>query len=321
MAGIRPWLRATDVTLPRALLSLALLGCDVAPAAAAPSAAEVVRAWSDGLAEVAVYDAQLRRYGETRSYKEAQILVKERFDRRRMVKTDHAGTRPGEEFAVLKSVRLLHFTTGIYDYHQSLNYFAPLLRGPLEGKPLGPVKEAFAIGEHPAKMTLSSFEWCGSFFSEWLAAEGVLTERSFSYFDGEADAQRSLAPTKGAPWVAEDGWPIWSRGLAGYGAAGAGKRMAVRVLSSTLQARFEHKPVHWVDGFLTLRPGDDRDVVTLEVGDARTWTIEVDRSPFRRILSWHTTHGWTGRLVKNQRRAYWGESAEKDAHLRKELGL
>jgi len=281
----------------------------------------VVRAWSDGLAEVAVYDAQLQRYGEARRYKEVQILVKERFDRQRMVKTDHPGSRPALEFTVLKSLRLLRFTTGIYDYHQSLNYFAPLLRGPLEGNPLGTVKEALSIGERPAKMTLSSFEWCGSFFSEWLAEPGELTERSFSYFDGEADTQRTLAPPKGSPWLAEDGWPIWSRGLAGYGAAASGKRMAVRVLSSTLQARFEHKPVHWVDGFVTLRPGDDRDVVTLEVGDARTWTIEVDRSPFRRILSWRTTHGWAGTLVKSQRRAYWGENAEKDVHLRKELGL
>lgn len=320
MAGIPPWLRATDVKMLGALLSLSALGCDVAPAAAAPSAAQVVRAWSDGLAEVAVYDAQLPRYGEARSYKEVQILVKERFDRRRMVKTDHAGTHPEGEFVVLKSVRMLHFTTGIYDYHQSLNYFAPLLRGPLEGNPLGTIKEAFAIGEHPAKMTLSSFEWCGSFFSEWLAQQGVLNERSFSYFDGEANTQRTLSPTGGVPWIAEDGWPIWSRGLAGYGAV-AGKPMAVKVLSSALQARFEHKPVHWVDGSVTLRPGDDRDVITLEVGDERTWTIEVDRTPFRRILSWRTTHGWAGRLVNSQRRAYWSESAEKDAHLRKELGL
>jgi hypothetical protein len=216
---------------------------------------------------------------------------------------------------------VLHFTTGIYDYHQSLNYFAPLLRGPLEGAPLGDVRETIAIGEHPAKFTLSSFEWCGNYFTELLAQDGVLSERSFSYFDGEADADKRTTPPAGEGWLAEDGWPVWSRGLAGYGVAATGERTPIKVLTSSLQARFEHKPAHWVDGFITVSVGTDKDVVTLEVGSERTWTIEVERSTFRPIVSWQTTHGWGGRLIKVDRRPYWGEHGEKDAHLRKEFGL
>ncbi len=303
------------------LVSVLLAGCGAAPAEAAPAPTEVVRTWSDGLSEVATYDAQLVRYGERRTYKEVQILVKERFDRRRMVKTDHAGSSPENEFNVLKSARVLHFKTGIYDYHQSLNYFTPLLRGPLEGAPLGDVREAVAIGEHPAKLTLASFEWCGNFFTEWRGEDGALVERSFSYFDGEADSDRKLGLTQGQAWLAEDGWPIWARGLSGYGAAAAGGRTPIKVLTSTLQARFEHRPIRWVDGFLTVKRGGDKDTVTLEVGDERTWTIEVERSEFRRILSWKTTHGWAGKLIKAERRPYWGEHAEKDAPLRKEFGL
>lgn len=290
------------------LFSVLSVGCDGSVAEAAPTVAEATRTWSDGLAEVATYEAELNRYGEQRSYKEVQILVKERFDRRRMVKTDAPGSAPEHEFNVLKSARVLHFTTGIYDYHQSLNYFAPLSASKT------------AIGERPAKLTLASFEWCGNFFTEWLADGDALKERSFSYFDGEADSQRTLGDPGGA-WLAEDGWPVWSRGLTGYGGAGDGGRTPVKVLTSTLVARFEHRPVRWVDGFLTVRRGTDKDTVTLEVGEERTWSIEVDRSEFRRILSWETTHGWGGRLIKVERRPYWGEHAEKDTHLRKELGL
>lgn len=304
-----------------AFVGLAIIGCDVGPAEAAPTPTQVVRTWSDGLAELATYEAELNRYDEQRAYREVQILVKERFDQRRMVKTDHAGSSPEHEFDVFKSARVLHFTTGIYDYHQSVNYFAPLLRGPLEGAPLGDVKEAMAIGEHPAKLTLASFEWCGNFFTEWRGVDGGLVERSFSYFDGEADSDRRIDPPGLQPWLSEDGWPIWSRGLSGYGAASGGGRTPIQVLTSTLQARFEHKPIHWVDGFITVKRGDAKDTVTLEVGDERTWTIEVDHSEFRRILSWETTHGWRGKLIKTERRPYWGEHAEKDTHLRKELGL
>lgn len=303
------------------VLGVLIAGCTVRSAEAAPAVRQVVEQWSDGLAEVATYAAELIRYGEVRPYKEVQILVKERFDGRRMVKTDHPGASAEHEFDVLKSARILHFVTGIYDYHQSLTYFAPLLAGPLEGSPLGRVAQAVAVGEHPAKLTLASFEWCGNYFGEWLAAKGRLRERAFSYFDGEAAVDRTLEAPTGQGWLAEDGWPVWARGLAGYGAAEGGAPTRVKVLTSTLQARFDHKPARWVDGTVQVARGEAADTVGLDVGGERTWKILVERSPWRRILSWETSHGWKGRLIAGGRRAYWGEHDGAHEPLRKGLGL
>jgi hypothetical protein len=306
------------------LMALASSAPALALDPATPAGKALHSAWSDGLAEVSTYESTIERYGEKRSYHEVLIFVKERFDARRMVKSDYAGTAPDHEFDVMKLARMLHFVTGIYDYHQSVNYFTPLYRSPLEGRGpgLGDVREGFGFGEHPAKLSLMSFEWCGNYFAEWLGEAGRLKERSFSYFDGEADAEREIkTPGATTPWLSEDGWQIWARGLAGYPDAARKGPIAVKVLTSILVSRFEHRPTHWVNGTVEVATRGDRDVVTFVVGKERTWTIEVERTGQRRILAYRSSDGQTGRLLKSERRAYWGEHGNKHLPLRHRMGL
>ncbi len=241
-----------DVDLSRALaaaVALSLLTISASPAFAADPAAAVTEAvpggnfwasWGDGKAELSGYRLQLPRYGQPRAGTLVLIYVTEDFSDRLRVKADPGRHPPSDVYPVLKLNAIRKFQTGIYDYSVMTSVFA---------------RVDFAAGERPfplRKLSLSSQEWCGQVYHQVLPlapAAGATTvawqSTSHSYFDGEADDQRTLlVPAGNAPVVAEDELPILLRSYAQRRELLApGAQRTVTFLPSLMRARLLHQPL------------------------------------------------------------------------------
>ncbi|MBI1373505.1 MAG: hypothetical protein GC159_12320 [Phycisphaera sp.] len=128
--------------------------------------------WSDGKAEVNLYDATEVRYGVARKATEAVLIfVKEDHRAADMVKADDASK------ADLPAVKLnwsVEVPTGIYTYRQQASVF-------LNRKTNVPFRETFA-----------SHEWCGNTWKD-LRWDGTKCDYKWSsYFGDEADGDKQL---------------------------------------------------------------------------------------------------------------------------------
>ena len=240
-----------DVDLSRAraaAIALSLLTISASPAFAADPAAAAAEtipggnfwaSWGDGKAELSGYRLKMPRYGQPRAGTLVLIYVTEDFSDRLRVKADPGRHPPSEVYPVLKLNAMRKFQTGIYDYSVMTSVFA---------------RADFAAGERPfplRKLSLSSQEWCGQVYHQVLPLApqaGAATQwqsTSHSYFDGEADDQRTLAiPAGPAAVVAEDELPILLRSYAQRRELLApGAQRTVTFLPSLLRARLLHQPL------------------------------------------------------------------------------
>lgn len=130
--------------------------------------------WEDGQAEVALYDAQMRIYGEPRHFEQAMITVKEEFNQVYNVKTDDYSR--SDLFPVMKVNRFADIPTPNYPYHYLTSLFFK------REKP-----------EQLHKMTHTGQEWCGNTFKQFeLTASGYAYDYN-SYFDGYGDGKMEIA--------------------------------------------------------------------------------------------------------------------------------
>ena len=148
--------------------------------------------WDDGRAEISAYDAVAMRYGEPRPFTGYLIVVKEDFTRTELVKAD-PGHTASELLTVLKLNQVIHFNTGIYDYHQMLSVF---------------FDRADLI---PVKLSLTHFEWCGNTYKEMLRRGEDATLRAHTYWDGMAEKSFDVKFTGST--LLYDELPVWLRAL------------------------------------------------------------------------------------------------------------
>ncbi|MBC5994340.1 hypothetical protein [Pontibacter cellulosilyticus] len=146
--------------------------------------------WDDGLAEVAVYDAERVIYDKKRSFEFALITVKEDFNRTHNVKTDDYSRQ--DLFPVMKVNEFARIETDNYPYHYLTSVF---------------VHRSQPWALH--KLTTSSQEWCGTTFKS-ITDEGTVFQQEYnSYFDGQGSGSRELPKTI----LAEDQLPYTLRAL------------------------------------------------------------------------------------------------------------
>ena len=129
--------------------------------------------WEDGLAEVAVYDAERIIYDKKRTFEYVQIAVKEEFNQEFNVKTDNYDRL--DLFPVIKINQFCRIETDNYPYHFLTSLF-------------------FRRDQPVAlyKMTTSSQEWCGNTFKS-IVDDGVNLRQSYdSYWDGQGVGSRDL---------------------------------------------------------------------------------------------------------------------------------
>ncbi|MER2997713.1 hypothetical protein [Pontibacter populi] len=129
--------------------------------------------WDDGLAEVAIYDAERVVYGNNREFEFAMITVKEDFNREYNVKTDNY-TR-NDLFPVMKINQLCRIPTDNYPYHYMTSVF---------------VNRQYPWDLH--KLTTSSQEWCGNTFKSITRGRNFILNYS-SYFDGQGEGTWQLS--------------------------------------------------------------------------------------------------------------------------------
>ncbi|MBL9002970.1 MAG: hypothetical protein JNJ46_01920 [Myxococcales bacterium] len=198
--------------------------------------------WGDGKAELAGYTLRISRYGQPRTGTLVLIFVTEDFSQSARVKADPGKHPPRDVFPVLKLNALRRFQTGIYEYSTMTSVF-------VRADALGALPTAQGVaGSLPAlaKVSFSSQEWCGHVFHQVVPrveAGGLrLHSQSHSYFDGEADDQRTLDGSLDA--LSEDELALRLRRYAGRAEAlPMGSSRSVPLLSSLLRVRLGHQPV------------------------------------------------------------------------------
>lgn len=257
--------------------------------------------WGDGLAELAGYDLTLSRYGAPRQGSAVTIFVTESFTNSERVKADGPGA---DVFPVLKLNLVKDFPTGIYDYSLMTSTFVALESE--NGRPAGV----------PTKVSFSSQEWCGHAYQQ-LLFDGAekLRDISHSYFQGEADQNRTLAAPNAA--TTEDALLVWARGLA-YPRVEPGERTTVPMALALDRSRLRHVEVGLEAAELsratathtvtvpagTFEVRDATAVVTGKTG-ARTWTFWVEVAVPYRLIGWQSTEGERAELLASTRLPYW----------------
>ena len=256
--------------------------------------------WGDGRGELAGYDLTFPRYGSLRRGVAVTIFVTETFSNSLRVKSDPGKHPASDEFPVMKLNLVQDFATGIYDYNLMTSAFVALT--PVNGLPAGSV----------TKVSFSSQEWCGNVYAQLLVDAGSARLTSHSYFDGEADQQRTIEAPAGT--LDEDALPLWARGFAAPALA-PGEKQTVMVLGSLRGARLAHRPLEVRRATLSRAAATMRVTVpagtfaverrTVAINGGATWSFDVETAEPHRIIQWESSSGEKARLLKSDRLKYW----------------
>jgi hypothetical protein len=132
--------------------------------------------WYAGEAELASYDLQQARYGNSHEGTATLIFVTEDFSRSKQVKLDDPAAASDEEtVSVLKLNATRAFLTGIYPYSTMTSVFMPVSRN----------RDARAL-----KVTTSVQEWCGHVWQQMnLADADRYRVEVRSYFESAGDSE------------------------------------------------------------------------------------------------------------------------------------
>ena len=106
--------------------------------------------WSQGKAEINVYEISQNRYQENHSGQLVSVFVTEDFLTYKQVKNEQYQNKNSTK--ILKNIQLKKFTTGVYDYSLFSSVFTPIDRS-----------------KYPKslKVSASSQEWCGTIYTQF----------------------------------------------------------------------------------------------------------------------------------------------------------
>ncbi|WP_162425853.1 hypothetical protein [Pontibacter pudoricolor] len=235
--------------------------------------------WDDGLAEVAVYDAERVVYGNKREFEFTMITVKEDFNSEYNVKTENYNR--DDLFPVMKINQLCRIPTDNYPYHYLTSVF---------------VHRQYPWDLH--KLTTSSQEWCGNTFKSITRGRNFILNYS-SYFDGQGEGTWQL-PTD---LLFEDQLPYSLRAL-----RFENKPTFNVTIAETQQTNKAAQPKEY-DATVT--------TIAATIAGKATWLVNVHLAPNKVNQYWFATaypntlirqKTWDGRtleLKKISRYAYW----------------
>jgi hypothetical protein len=238
--------------------------------------------WDDGLAEVAVYDAERVIYKKKRAFEYVQITVKEEFNQEFNVKTDDY--KRTDLFPVMKINQFCSIPADQYPYHYLTSLF-------------------FRRDQPVAlyKMTTSAQEWCGNTFKS-IVDDGVNFEMwHHSYWDGQGDNSRDLR----RDIFLEDALPYTLRALKFE------QLPAFSLVVLDLQQTNHAKPPVYYEAQLRTTEAAAADVAE------PAWRVAVRLAPDRENVYWFaksypnillrqtTWDGRSLRLKSTRRYAYW----------------
>lgn len=261
--------------------------------------------WGDGKAELSSYEGEMRRYGELRDAETVLIYVTEPHDRRDWIKENDA---PEEhEVNVMKLNHVLTFQTGIYPYSIMTSVFSP-------------VDDWGRARFQPAKIVLSSQEWCGNVWhGVWPGPDRFYSEIR-SYFDSEGESSSIVEASEETLY--QDGLLIQLRELDGE--FNGGEDWKGKIVPSLWANRKAHTDLEPVSATIERKDAElDGTKVTrfvLEYGDT-TITYDIEKADPHRVLRWKHSNGSHFRLQKTKRLPYWRLNNPGGKKHRKQIGL
>jgi hypothetical protein len=123
--------------------------------------------WNQGKAEFQIYRGRLSKYGQKRLARGRLILVKEPFDKKKLVKSLKS------EFYVLKFNWQQIIPTGMYEYYQSANYY-------------------FCTDGRLLKISVGSQDGCGNTYIQGTRQGDHFLLKYFSYFDEQGYIEKKI---------------------------------------------------------------------------------------------------------------------------------
>jgi hypothetical protein len=298
------------IMMPRSAFFVLVLATASTAAAVAPT--DFSAHWHDGRAELNGYRLTVERYGQTRTGHAVLIYVTEPFSASKRVKVDDPARNPSDTVDVLKLNLVRDFQTGIYDYNTMTSVFSR--------------SDDFS----PLKVSFTSAEWCGHVYEELLFDRRRVTERFFSYFEGETTDGRIGREANG---VTEDNLFVLLRGLRGPYLE-PGSKMRVPFLPGAFHRRLTHRRLEWTTAEIERRPGAEPVEVpagtfltmlyVVRAGDGREGRFFIEQQYPHRIVQWAWGPGpaaESGQLTGTVRVKYWQLNGNGDERYLEQLGL
>lgn len=268
--------------------------------------------WTQGKAEVNVYELSQNRYKENHPGQVVSIFVTEDFLTDKQVKNETY--RNSNSTWTFKNIQLKKFTTGIYDYALFSSVFTPIDR---------------AKFPKSLKVSASSQDWCGTIYTQFnLTSNKEYKVEQKSYFEREGDITKTIKEV-----TLED--EVFTVLRMNPLLLKTGK-VAMVPPANYMQLKHLKFQVYETKVSMTTYRGDDfsgtdlmeytLDYTTLK----RRMTIVFENKAPYKIVGWLETfpsafdkklRTTRATLKKQKMLPYWGQNSLKDGSLRKELGI
>lgn len=267
--------------------------------------------WYQGKAEISRFALSQNRYRDTHDGEAILIFVTEDFLTDKQVKNDFY--KNPNSVPILKLNAIHRFVTGIYDYSVMSSVFSPVQQ------------ERFP---YPLKVTNSSQDWCGQTFMQVNSLKKGFRFRWNSYFEQEADADKSLAAA-----FLEDG--IWTQLRIDPSSLPSGRVAMYPSLAYFRLMHIEVKPypadVALLDYAGGEFPGEQLQVFRIVYPELqRTLEIVFERQAPYRIAGWKDTYpslsdkqmrSTVAKRTHDALSSYWKFNGVGDQGLREALGI
>ncbi len=265
--------------------------------------------WHNGEAELNGYRISVSRYGQARTGTAVLIYVTEPFSKTNRVKLNDPKANSSDAVDVLKLNAIRDFQTGIYDYNTMVSTFVK--------------SDTF----EPMKISFTSAEWCGHVYEELLFRKHDVSDKYFSYFEGESTTRTFGRQNEG---IAEDALWILLRGLRGDFLK-PGETKELPILSSVYSSRLIHKPISWANVTIeqlqfpiTLETpvGTFNTIVySIKMEDRSEGKFYIEDSYPHRVLRWELLPDIVAELTGTARLKYWQLHDNGHESYLQQLGL
>jgi hypothetical protein len=246
--------------------------------------------WDEGKAEFQVYRSVVEKYGAPRDALAKIVIVKEPFDRKKLVKS------AASAYSVVKMNYIQVIPTGMYTYYQTASLFFDAATGGL------------------VKYSFGSQEGCGNTYFEYRGVNGKGFRTVHSYFDDQGLIREKINHP-GALFY--DAFPLVLRFR-----LRDGESYPVRFIRSLIANKYVRPDV--AEGSVSVRTvsearlGDRtyRGVYKVEVrwgGNVDTLHFEAEHP--NTLLRWEKAGGDTLTLEKSHFTDYWNRTGDGDRSL------
>ena len=268
--------------------------------------------WSQGKAEVNVYEVSQNRYQENHSGQLVSVFVTEDFLTDKQVKNERYINE--NSTWILKNIQLKKFTTGVYDYSLFNSVFTPINRNKFPKS---------------LKVSASSQEWCGTMYTQFnLILDTDYKVEHRSYFESEGDRVTRIKKS----YLEDEVFTVLRMNplLLPVG--------TVQLIPPANYIQLKHLQIKSYKAITSLIPNDKKEISGSNLMQYKIVYPELNRSirivfenkaPYK-IMGWFEKFPssfdgkprTTSIILKTQKMLpYWRQNSLKDKYLREELGL